>query len=258
VLRTEGGTYNLNLGLVQREFQVLSGGTVNFTLADSWKNPTLDIKAKHTVRQVGGDLGVIVTLHGPLNPYPELGFSATGVDYEISPSDLVSYLLTGKPGFDFLQNPASSQVLASVLAPTVSAFASSSLRSILGSQASMLQLQLGGTGSSPDQSGLSRNSLSQYFYGATLAAEQQFGQNLYLSVNTGFCQFNEQNGARLNNAFTNLGAKVEYRGLGPKFGMQLAYDPASEKRSCTGGQSIFGLAPSPPNFSFSLSHVWRF
>src|SRR5262249_31294349 len=85
-LRTEGGTYNLNLGLVQREFQVLSGGTVNFTLADSWKNPTLDIKAKHTIKQVGGDLGVIVNLHGPLIPYPELSFSATGVDYEIPPS----------------------------------------------------------------------------------------------------------------------------------------------------------------------------
>jgi hypothetical protein len=238
---------------------VLSGGTVNFTLADSWRNPTLDIKARHTVKQQGGDLGVIVNLHGPLLPYPELDFSATGVDYDIPPSDLISYLLTGKPGFDFLQNPKTSEVLASVLAPTLSAFASDRLRSVFGSQASMLQLQLGGTGTA-DQSAFSRNSLSQtLFYGATLAAEQQFGQNLFLSVNTGFCQFmNEGSTARFNNAFTNVGAKVEYRVLGPKLAMQLAYDPASEKRSCTGGQSLFGLVPSPPNFSFSLSHVWRF
>jgi translocation and assembly module TamB len=259
-LTTEGGTYNLNLGLVQREFQVLSGGTVSFTLADSWRNPTLDIKARHNVKQQGGDLGVIVNLHGPLLPYPELGFSATGVDYEIPPSDLISYLLTGKPGFDFLQNPKTSEVLASVLAPTLSAFASDRLRSVFGSQASMLQLQLGGTGTATDQSAFSRNSLSQtLFYGATLAAEQQFGENLFLSVNTGFCQFmNEGSSARLNNAFTNVGAKVEYRVLGPKLAVQVAYDPASEKRSCSGGQSLFGLVPSPPNFSFSLSHVWRF
>jgi hypothetical protein len=258
-LRTEGGTYNLDLGLVQREFQVLSGGTVTFTLADSWKNPNLDIKAKHTIKQVGGDLGVIVNLHGPLIPYPEIDFSATGVDYEIATSDLLSYLLIGKPGFDFSQNQQTSQIVASFLGPTVSAFAASSLRSIFGSSSSILQLQLGGTTGTADQGGLfSSRSLQNYFYGATLGAEQQFGNNLFLSVNTGFCQFQEQNGARLNNALTNLGAKVEYRVLGPKLAVQLAYDPSSEKRSCTGGQSIFGLAPAPPNFSFSLSHVWRF
>jgi len=122
----------------------------------------------------------------------------------------------------------------------------------------MLQLQLGGTGATTDQSVFSKGSLSQYFYGATLGAQQQFGNNLFLSVNTGFCHLTEQNGARLNNALTNVGANLEYRVRGPALAMQLAYDPPSEKRSCSGGQSIFGLVPSPPNFSFSLSHVWRF
>ena len=258
VLRTEGGTYNLNLGLVQRQFQVLSGGTVNFTLADSWKNPSLDIKAKYTVKQVGGDLGVIVNIHGPISPYPQLDFSSTGVDYEIPTSDLLSYLLTGKPGFDFLQNPQTAQVVASFVAPTVSAFAENSLRGLLGSSSSMLQLQLGGTSATADQSAFSKGSLQQYLYGTTLGATQQFGNNLFLSVNTGFCHLNDQNGGRLNNALTNLGANLEYRIRGPKLAMQLAYDPASEKRSCSGGQSIFGLVPAPPNFSFSLSHAWRF
>ena len=255
-LRTEGGTYNLNLGIVQREFQVLSGGTVTFTLADSWKNPTLDIKARHTVKQVGGDLGVIVNLQGPLIPYPSILFSASGVDYDISTSDLLSYLLTGKPGFDFLQNSQTSQVLQSFVAPTVSAFASDRIRALFGSPASVLQLQLGSGGS--EQSGGSRNSLQQALYGSTLVAEQQFGQNLFLGVNTGFCQFaNENSTGRLNNALTNVGAKVEWRVAGPKLAVQLAYDPSTEARSC-GNQSSFGLVRSPPNFSFSLSHVWRF
>jgi hypothetical protein len=256
-LITEGGTYNLNLGIVQREFQVLSGGTVTFTLADSWKNPTLDIKARHTVKQPGGDLGVIVNLHGPLIPYPDISLSASGVDYDIAPSDLLSYLLIGKPGFDFLQNSQTSQVLASVVGPTVSAFASDRIRALFGSPASMLQLQLGGTGGT-ETSGGSRSSLQQALYGSTLVAEQQFGQNLFLGVNTGFCQFAaEGNAGRLNNAFTNLGAKVEWRVAGPKLAVQLAYDPSTEARSC-GNQSTFGLVRSPPNFSFSLSHVWRF
>jgi hypothetical protein len=253
-LRTEGGTYNLNLGLVQREFQVLPGGTVTFTLADRPENPTLDIKAKHDIKQVGGDLGVIVNLHGPLIPYPVIDFSATGVDYEIPQSDLISYLLTGKPGFDFGQNQAASQVLASFLAPTLSAFAADRLRERLGSWLDVFQFQLGGAGSQ-DQSGLSSRNLSQYLYGATIGAEKQFGNNLFLSVNTGFCSLNEPNGRF--NALNSLGAKFEYR-FEPRLALQLAYDPATENRSCSGGLNVVGLVSPPPNFSFSLSHVWRF
>ena len=98
---------------MQREFQVLSGGTVTFTLSDPPTNPTLDISAKHDIKQIGGDLGVIVRLRGPLIPYPKIEFSSTGVDYEIPQSDLLSYLLIGKPGFDFGQNAQASQIVAS-------------------------------------------------------------------------------------------------------------------------------------------------
>ena len=255
-LRTEGGTYNLNLGLVQREFQVLQGGTVTFTPVDRPENPTLDIRAKHDIKQQGGDLGVIVRLHGPLIPYPEIDFSATGVDYEIPTSDLLSYLLTGKPGFDFGQNPQTSQVLASFLAPTASAFLSDRLRQTLGSWIDVFQFQLGGAGTADQSaSAFSRANLSQYFYGTTIGAEWQFRNNLFLSVNTGFCQFSEANGTR--NALNNLGTKIGYR-FDPKLSMQLAYDPASATRACSGGQNLVGLVSPPPNFSFSFSHVWRF
>ena len=255
VLRTEGGTYNLNLGLVQREFQVLQGGTVTFTLAEPPTNPTLDIKAKHDIKQINGDLGVIVRLYGPLIPYPEIEFSATGVDYEIAQSDLLSYLLTGKPGFDFGQNPQTTQILTSVLGPTLSAFAADRLRQVLpGIDA--FQFQLGGAGGQdPNANALSRASLGQYLSGTTIGAEKQFGNNLFLGVNTGFCSGSESNGRF--NALNNLGAKVEYR-FHPKLSMQLAYDPATENRSCSGGQNLIGLVSPPPNFSFSLSHVWRF
>ena len=255
-LRTEGGTYNLNLGLVQREFQVLQGGTVTFTPVDRPENPTLDIKAKHDIKQQGGDLGVIVRLHGPLIPYPEIDFSATGVDYEIPPSDLLSYLLTGKPGFDFGQNSQTSQVLASFLAPTASAFLSDQLRQKLGTWIDVFQFQLGGPGTVDQSAGaFSRANLSQVFYGTTVGAEWQFKNNLFLSLNTGFCQFSEANGTR--NALNNLGTKVGYR-FDPTLSMQLAYDPASATRACSGGQSLVGLVSPPPNFSFSFSHVWRF
>ena len=255
-LRTEGGTYNLNLGLVQREFQVLSGGTVTFTPVDPPQNPTLDIRAKHDIKQQGGDFGVIVRLHGPPIPYPVIDFSATGIDYEIPTSDLLSYLLTGKPGFDFGQNPQTSQIVTSFLAPTVSAFAADRLRQFLGSGIDVFQFQLGGAGTiDQNASAFSRTNLSQIFYGTTVGAEWQFKNNLFLGVNTGFCQFAESSGPR--NPLSNVGAKVVYR-FDPKLSMQLAYDPAAINRTCSGGQSLVGLVSPPPNFSFSFSHVWRY
>jgi hypothetical protein len=43
------------------------------------------------------DLGVIVTLKGPLLPYPEIEFKSDA-EYTISETDLLSYLLTGRRG----------------------------------------------------------------------------------------------------------------------------------------------------------------
>ena len=59
----------------------------------------------YNVRRAGDrDLGVIVNLNGPSIPYPGIDFSSNA-GYDISQSDLISYLLIRKPGFDFGQNP---------------------------------------------------------------------------------------------------------------------------------------------------------
>src|SRR5689334_21326450 len=121
-LSTVGGTYTLDLGLAQREFDVLPGGTVTFT-GDA-QNPTLDISAQYNVKQYHDrDLGVIVNLRGPLLPYPQIDFSSYA-DYAISESDLVSYLVTGAPGFEL--NPSNKEVLAQFIGPTVSALTANS------------------------------------------------------------------------------------------------------------------------------------
>jgi autotransporter translocation and assembly factor TamB len=253
-LRTIGGTYNLNLGLVQREFQVLSDGTVTFN--GTLNNPLLDIRAQYNVPQHHDrDLGVIVRLHGPLLPYPVISFASTA-DYDIATSDLLSYLLTGRPGFDFGSNPGATQVL-SVLAPTLSAVTSAQLRQRFGSVFSMFQFQLGTGSSSADGSAggpLGNVKLSEYLYGSTIGAEKQFSNNLFLNVNTGLCQFETNN----NRSFNSLvGAKIEYR-FKPNFSTQLAYDPSTIARTCGQAQSIIGLVPTPPQFSLGFFHTWRF
>lgn len=252
VLKTESGTYNLNLGLVQREFTVQPEGTVTFNGAAD--NPTLDIKAKYDVKQYHDrDLGVIVHLYGPLLPYPVIGFESTA-DYEISTSDLLSYLLTGKPGFDFSASPGSSQIIASFLAPTISALAADRLRQSLGSVVDAFQFQFGAYGQDP--TGTTRSNFTNALYGATIAAEKQFKNNIFLSVNTGLCQFNPDfAGGR--NVLTGLGAKLEYR-VRPELSFQTAYDPPTASRTCGVGQTGIGFVSTPQIFSFSLSHSWRF
>jgi autotransporter translocation and assembly factor TamB len=252
VLKTESGTYNLNLGLVQREFTVQPEGTVTFSgPAD---NPTLDIKAKYDVKQYKDrDLGVIVHLYGPVLPFPVIEFQSTA-DYAISQSDLLSYLLTGKPGFDFAANVGSSQILASFIGPTLSALTADKLRQSLGSFVDAFQFQFGAYGADPSAG--TRSNVTNALYSSTIAAEKQFKNNLFLSVNTGLCQFNPNSGVGAN-AFSGLGAKVEYR-FSPAFAIQTAYDPPTASRTCGAGQTGIGFVSTPQVFSFSLSHSWRF
>jgi translocation and assembly module TamB len=253
-LTTEGGTYNLNLGPLQREFQVRNGGTVTFS--GDPENPTLDIEAQYNVKQYHDrDLVVIVNLKGPLLPYPEIELGSE-TEYTISPTDLLSYLLVGQPGFDFSQNSGSSQVLA-LLAPTLSAVAAERLRqSVPGID--LLRFELGSSNGQTTNTGtVSNRELTDYLRTATIGAEKQVTKDLFVSVNTGFCQFSAE-GSNGANWLAGAGAKVEYR-ITDRFSVNGAYDPATATRTCGGGkQSFIGVVPTPPNFSISLSHSWRF
>ena len=249
ILTTESGTYNLNLGPLQREFQV-TGGTVTF--AGAPENPTLNIDAKYNVKQYHDrDLGVIVTLKGPLLPYPEIEFKSDA-EYTISETDLLSYLLTGRPGwFDVgANNDQRSQVLA-LIAPTLSAVAADRLRqSVPGLD--MLRFELGTT----NQDNSSTSGLKEYLYTSTIGAEKQVTRDLFLSVNTGLCQFQAGVGTGAN-WLAGAGVKAEYR-IKPGLSVQTAYDPPTYSRTCGGRQSFIGVVPTPQNFSFLLSHTWRF
>jgi hypothetical protein len=251
VLLTESGTYSLNLGVVRREFNVLQGGTVTFD--GDPNNPTLAIRAQHNVRRPGDrDLGVIVNLHDHLLPYPVIDFTSDA-DYTIAQSDLISYLLIGRPGFDYAANARTSQTIASFLSPTVSAFAAEQLRSIpgLSSIVDAFQFQLG----SSDLSGSSSANFREILSGATIGAERQF-KRVFVSLNTGFCQFSTP-GSTLD-VRQLFGAKAELRLTDvAKTALKLSYDPPAASRIC-GQQSIIGFVNTPGQFGLSFSHTWRF
>ena len=116
----------------------------------------------------------------------------------------------------------------------------------------MFQLQIAqNTGTS----GATQSSaLAQYLSGSTIGAEKQFGSNVYVNINTGFCQFTQQ--TQSFNPLTGVGAKAEYR-FDPRLSLKLAYDPPTQSR-CGSQQTLFDLTPTPHNFSLSFSHAWRF
>ena len=250
-LSTIGGTYTLDLGLAQREFDVLPGGTVTFT-GDA-QNPTLDISAQYNVKQYRDrDLGVIVNLRGPLLPYPQIDFSSNA-DYPISESDLVSYLVTGAPGFEL--NPSNREVLAQFIGPTLSAYTASSLRQLVGPWVDAFRFELGTGTPQAGAPASNTNLVQQAFYGSTVGVEKQFAGKAFLSLNTGLCQFDPN--FQSSNPLAGIGAKVEYRFV-PGFSTQVAYDPSTLARTCSPGQSIIGLVPTPGQFSFSFHHTFRF
>jgi hypothetical protein len=78
---------------------------------------------------------------------------------------------------------------------------------------------------------------------------------MFLSLNTGLCQFDPN--FQQTNLLSGVGAKVEYR-FKPELSTQIAIDPSTTARTCSGGQSIIGVVPQPQNFSFSLHHTFRF
>jgi translocation and assembly module TamB len=254
-LYTTNGTYNLNLGIVQREFAVLPGGTVTFD-GSSPETPLVDIKARYNVKQFKDrDLGVIVNLKGRMpNPTIEFGSDA---EYTIAQSDLLSYLIIGAPGFDFGADKTTQQVIAQVLSPTVSAFVADRLRQQLGGLVSSFQFELGNYNIA-NSSAINGRNITGYLSTATISAEQRvFNTDLYLGVNTGLCGIERVREGSLSG----FGVKAEYR-FRPDLSFQATYDPAALSRtSClndNGQQALLGLIPSPSQFSFAVRHTWRF
>lgn len=250
-LNADRGTYNLDLGVVQREFRVQSG-TITFQgTADN--NPIVDITALHTVRRPDkSDIGVLVHLHGPLNPYPALDFASTE-NYEISQTDLVSYLVAGQPSFETTQDVKNT--VASVLLPTASTYLSGKLKSLIGSG---LEIQ-GGTTSFQGGATSGSNRLSNIIWTSRLGGEKQLTNNLFVRVTAGLCAFRNEQTAGLQLDPTTIKNtmewKLDYR-LNSVTSLQAGVEPATAQVDCT--NTAARLISTPQQFGLSLFHTWNF
>lgn len=254
VLRAERGTYTLALNVVQREFQV-EGGTITF-FGTSGLAPELNISALHTVRtENGADLRIRVRLTGPLYPNPIVSLESAE-SFALSQSDLVSYLIFGQPNFE-LGNDRKSyvQLAAQTLFPSLQTFGATQLRGVLGSWADMFQLRPG----SLDPSAFStdnRQAVSDVLWTSRLGGEKQITDNLFVSLSTGICQFNNQQSSTSEwlDFYNGLSGKFEFR-LSRDASLKAGKEPSA--LSC--GQRNSGrLVPTPSQWAFSVFKTWRF
>jgi translocation and assembly module TamB len=252
-LLARGGTYTLNLGPVRRDFSV-TDGRVTF---DGSPIPDVDISALYNVKRYRQqDIGIIVHVKGPLLPGPVIEFSSDQ-PYEIPQSDLVSYLVTGEPGFDALAgNQAALQSVATLLAPTASSLLTSGLRQSLGSWVDIVQFQ--GAAADRSASGINATTLGDFFAGGSLSAGTQVGPNLFFSLSAGLCQFDLRSGNQGQNrsALDAFGGKLEYR-INPDLSLQTGREPSTQARYCGSGP-LLGTVGTPSQWSLSLLKSWRF
>jgi translocation and assembly module TamB len=263
-LSADRGTYTLDLGVVQRDFQVQSGRISFFGTADF--NPSIDVSALYRVKQSRrADIGVKARIVGPFYPQPSLELSSD--DSFISQTDLVSYLVTGRPIAELnATNTRTIQQAYAVLLPTGGAWLSRALRDQLGGWVDLLQIQTAAADEIATRSSAgvtSQNTFRNVLSGTRIGGEKQISDRLFLSFSTGLCQLgtardnDQQQGVT---GFVNqIEGKLEYRFplIAPdQLSLRAGREPAASGRCELAGSR--GFVATPQQWGLSLFRSWSF
>jgi translocation and assembly module TamB len=248
VLSADKGTYRLNLvdPFIQPTFDVQSGTLRFFGTPDL--NPSLDIRAIHTVRQPrlstnGRDVRVEVDITGSLEQ-PQLALRNPD-NLPLSESDLLSYLVTGEPAVG-LDQPG--QVASFGVRALGNIFTNAIPRNVL----DIVELQ---TTTAAEQGSTTSGTTSTYssLLNSRAVLGKQLGGRWFLGLTTGLCFTNQE-------AFKdNLGLQLEYR-ISSVYSAQAAVEPGSSSSRCqaASGSQSFSPTPTPPQLGFDLFRNWRF
>ncbi len=179
----ERGTYRLDLGLLQRTFQVDSGRVrMNGPLSIP---PSLDIQTSYTVRQAEReDVKIGARLTGTVEQ-PRLTLSSGDLGTAASETEIISYLLFGAPTFVLDGQSASAVRLATAaLVPSLGGAAERALGARLPFLSELQVVTI--AGDSPRDFTL--NSFEGLLNSFALTAGTQLGTDSYLRLSTGVCR----------------------------------------------------------------------
>jgi translocation and assembly module TamB len=251
-LSADRGTYRLNLGVVQRTFQVEQGRVVFFGEAEL--NPTLDISAIHNVRSAqtdnaGRDVRVRVRIYGTLEQ-PRIELSSADATVAMSTSDLLSYLVTGSPSFELgAAGNENLRTAAAILLPTLGSYLGDRFA---GGALDLFQIEA----ATPGQ--LGNENAIDLLLGTRLGVGKQLGKRTFVSANTNLCQLDDLLSRNLeaDKLFASIGVTLEHR-LNNGFSAALSMEPGSTALICSkSGQR--GFLSTPPQLGADLFKVWRF
>jgi hypothetical protein len=258
-LATERGTYRLNVGVaLQRSFEV-ERGTLRFFETDADINPSLDVSAIHTVRQVSSgrrDVRVRARIGGTL-AQPTLTLESADPTLQLSQSELISYLVTGAPNFDVA---GQGGAVGSLLLPSIGGLITGSL----GGVADVVQIE---TVNSLDRQrgggGIGRTTGS-LLGGTRLTAGWQIGDRQFLSANLGLCQLGNVVGGSASDFSgkglrESIGLKYEYR-FPQSLTLSAGLEPPTRAFFCSqsGAAQVSNFVPTPRQLGFDLLRRWEF
>ena len=242
-LRAVRGTYRLVVGPTAKEFRVTRGTVRFFGTPDL--NPVLDIAAEHTVRSVsGGDLVVRAVIGGTLL-VPKLSLESDERP-PLSETEIVSYLLFGRPAFDLASGGGSGgtttgtseqaifQGAMAGLAGALSGELEQTLVTNLGIPVDYIAIRPGG------------GTVGDIFSSTRVEAGTQLGERTFLTLNAGLCQVARGLSSQA------LGASVEHRLTG-RFTMEASIEPTVEECRPVGFQI---RPPAPYQIGFDLFWQW--
>lgn len=179
----ERGTYRLDLGLLQRTFQVDSGLVrMNGPLSIP---PSLDIFTSYTVRQAQReDVHITARINGTVEQ-PRLTLGSSDLGTTASDTEIISYLLFGAPTFVLDGQRGSAVRLATAaLIPSLGGAAERALGAKLPFLSELQVVTV--AGDSP--SDFTLNSFEGLLNSFALTAGTQVGTDSYLRLSTGVCR----------------------------------------------------------------------
>jgi translocation and assembly module TamB len=212
------GTYRLDLGLLQRTFQVDSGVV---RLAGSATAPhRLDIFASYIVRQAQQeDVLIGARLTGTTHE-PRIVLSSTALGTAASETEIISYLLFGAPSFALDGNRTSALRQASAaLVPSLGG----AVERALGGRIPFISELRVTTVASDAPISVAPSSFESLLNSFALTAGSQLGTDTFLSVSTGVCRGQSAAAQALGVWF---GIAAEYRPR-ERLSAQISLDPGS-------------------------------